>query len=159
MFDQGRNIGPVSFAEFFGPEEFIEPISRIATGPNGEAFFISPEFQASLEQGISQVELMRRAVLDLSQAAIGFGDIFGSALNQAIQGTENFADALKNNLLNALAVVAAKVAALIVAYIVLAIVSGGTTLGAGAGRFAGMNFGQFMSSGFEHGYSGIWRWH
>jgi hypothetical protein len=76
-------------------------------------------------------------------------------LNQAIQGTENFADALKNNLLNALAQVAAKVAALIVAYIVLAIVSGGTTLGAGAGQFAGMNFGQFMSSGLNMGIAGF----
>jgi len=145
LFDQGFDIGPVTFAEFFGPEQFVEPIEQL----------ITPEFQASLEQGISQVELMRRSVLDLSQAAIGFGDIFGSALNQAIQGTENFADALKNNLLNALAVVAAKVAALIVAYIVLAIVSGGTTLGSGAGQFAGMNFGQFMSSGLGMGIAGF----
>lgn len=145
LFDQGRDVGPVTFAEFFGPEQFVEPIEQL----------ITPEFQASLEQGISQVELMRRSVLDLSQAAIGFGDIFGNALSQAIQGTENFADALKNNLLNALAVVAAKVAALIVAYIVLAIVSGGTTLGAGAGQFAGMNFGQFMSSGLGMGIAGF----
>ena len=145
LFDQGFDVGPVTFAEFFGPEQFVEPIEQL----------ITPEFQASLEQGISQVELMRRSVLDLSQAAIGFGDIFGSALNQAIQGTENFADALKNNLLNALAVVAAKVAALIVAYIVLAIVSGGTTLGAGAGQFANMNFGQFMSSGLGMGIAGF----
>jgi len=128
----------VSFADIGRDVEPIQPI-------------IEPEFLESLQQGVSSLELMRRNLADLSNVALGFGQIFGDSVQSAIRGTQSFADALRTNLIDALGQVMRKVIALIIAYTILAIVSGGTTLGPMAGQFAGMNFGQFMGNGLGMG--------
>ena len=132
------STGNLSFADIGRDVEPIPPI-------------IEPEFLESLQQGVSSLELMRRTMADLSNVALGFGQIFGDSVQDAIRGTQSFADALRTNLIDALGQVMRKVISLIIAYTILAIVSGGTTLGAGAGQFAGMNFGQFMGHGLGMG--------
>ena len=93
-----------------------------------------------------------RDLRQLENTAVNIGSVFGDAFLQAAAGTETFADALKNNLIDAINRVIARLIALIAAYLVLLVVSGGTSSVAQlAGNLVGSGgegFVNFIGQGF-----------
>ena len=93
-----------------------------------------------------------RDLRQLENTAVNIGSVFGDAFLQAAAGTETFADALKNNLIDAINRVIARLIALIAAYLVLLVVSGGTSNVAQlAGNLVGSGgegFVNFIGQGF-----------
>lgn len=91
----------------------------------------------------------------LTSAFMGFGNVLGSAFQQAATGARTFGDALKTNLIAAISAVISKLIALSAAYglaaLAKAFLDGGKSLGQAASAITSSGFGSFLQGGFGFG--------
>tara|TARA_R100000329_G_scaffold137932_2_gene119164 strand:+ start:1448 stop:3907 length:2460 start_codon:yes stop_codon:yes gene_type:complete len=119
----------------------IEPIEPL----------LDENFIESLNTTVDRTAQITKQMEELASSTLAFGNIFGDAFLEAAQGTETFANALKNNLIDAINRVIARIIALIIAYSILLVISGGTSpIANAAGKLVGQGgpgFFNFMASG------------
>lgn len=104
-----------------------------------------------------EVKDFNRQMGELRATALGIGQLFGSAFEAAINGTESFAEAIRTTLSRAIAGLLGKLAALAIAWGVIAllatIATGGSNLQVAASSIQQAGFGNFLMQGF--GMSGL----
>lgn len=91
----------------------------------------------------------------LTSAFMGFGNVLGTAFQQAATGARTFGDALRTNLIAAISAVISKLIALTAAYglaaLAKAFLDGGKSLGQAAAAITSSGFGSFLAGGFGFG--------
>lgn len=131
--------------------EGVEPVLQLRTAADGTTAAFTSLFE-TFQFTKAELQSLIQPAAQLTQIGFAIGNVFGDAFLAAAEGTASFADALRDNLINALNQIARKLITLTILYGVLTILSGGTGQIAAAADFArGNSFGEFLGSGFGAG--------
>jgi len=124
------------------------PVLQLATAADGTTRAVT-DLSENFNVLLAKAQALIVPAQQLTQVGTAIGAVFGDAFLEAAEGTASFADALRDNLIDALNQVARRLITLIVLYGILTLLSGGTGAIASAADFArGNSFGEFLGQGF-----------